>query len=98
MSNFDKDMLDKLSNLCAIEFSAEEKEMFTKDLGRILGYIEQLKEVDTDNISPCNHVLEEMTIDTREDEITENALSQKSFLENAPDHVGTLIKVPTVLS
>ncbi|MCH1429786.1 MAG: Asp-tRNA(Asn)/Glu-tRNA(Gln) amidotransferase subunit GatC [Chlamydiales bacterium] len=97
MTHFDKDMLDNLSHLCAIELSDEEKELFSKDLSKVVDYIEQLKEIDTEGVEPCDHVLEEMVIEAREDQVQEQALCQKTFLKNSPEHVGTLIKVPTVL-
>jgi aspartyl-tRNA(Asn)/glutamyl-tRNA(Gln) amidotransferase subunit C len=93
---FDDEELDKLTHLSRIECTEEEKKKLKKNLSRVLSYVEQLKEVNTDGISPCNHVLETMSNIWRDDEVGE-LLPRDLFLSNAPAHVGGMIRVPPVI-
>lgn len=96
MSNLDKETLTSLTKLCRINCSDEELKTLLKNLQSILGYIDQLKEVDTENIPVCNHVSEDTETFLREDEVTES-LDRGNFLENSPSHVGGMVRVPTVI-
>lgn len=86
----------KLTKLCRISCTDEEKVKFLKSLGNILKYIEALKEVNTDNVPPCNTVLETLSNVMRDD--TPGAiLSRDEFLANAPAHTGGMVRVPPVM-
>lgn len=96
MAEFNKDLIKHLTKLCRIDCSDEEQEELLLDLKKIIAHIEQLQEVDTKNVRPCNHVLEGMTNVWREDEVGE-VMPREQFLSNAPSHVGGMIRVPPVL-
>ena len=96
MANLDKETIKYLSELCRIECTDEEQASLLEDLGSILGYIDQLNEIDTENVPPCNHVLADMANVMREDVVGET-LPRETFLENAPSQVGGLIRVPPVI-
>lgn len=96
MAKVDKETIQELSRLCRIECSEEEQKSLEQDLKKILTYIEQLQEIDTENVPPCNHIFEEMANVFREDEVG-NLLNRETFLANAPSHVGGMIRVPPVM-
>lgn len=97
MSDLSKEQVKELSRLARIELSEEEAEKLTHDLKRVVDYIEQLEQVDVSDISPTTHLLEEQGLDTfRADEIGE-VLPRKTFLDNAPDQVGGMVRVPPVM-
>lgn len=96
MANLDKETIKKLTQLCRIDCSEEEQESLLQDLEKTLSYIEQLQEINTDDVLPCNQVLENMGNVMREDVIGE-VLNRELFLENAPSHIGGMIRVPTVI-
>jgi aspartyl-tRNA(Asn)/glutamyl-tRNA(Gln) amidotransferase subunit C len=96
MAEFDEKELIKLTQLCRIECTEEEKKALHQQLAKILNYIEQLREVDTEGVDPCYRVLETLTNVMREDEIGET-LSRDLFLANAPAHVGGMVRVPPVI-
>ncbi|MDP1880284.1 MAG: Asp-tRNA(Asn)/Glu-tRNA(Gln) amidotransferase subunit GatC, partial [Parachlamydiaceae bacterium] len=66
------------------------------DLKKIIGYIEVLQKIDTENVPPCNHVIEDMHNVFREDVVGET-MDQELFLNNAPSHSGKFIRVPPVI-
>ena len=96
MATLDRETIKKLSMLCRIECSEEEQEAILQDLQKILSYIEQLQQIDTTDVLPCNQVLADMSNVMREDIIGE-LLDPEVFLANAPSHIGRLIRVPPVL-
>lgn len=93
---FDRDQLKNLEKLARIRLSPEEEEKFLTSLKNILAHIEQLKEVNTEGVEPCSHVIEHVQAPLREDE-PERLIPREEFLKNAPDHVGGMIKVPKVM-
>ena len=97
MANFDHQSLERLKKLCKLDCSQEESEEILSSLSQVLEYIEQLKEVDIEGVKPCRFVLGEMVNQgLRDDEVGET-LSREGFLLNAPDQVGGMIRVPSVL-
>ena len=96
MSNLEKESLVNLAKLCRINCSDKELEMLLNNLQPILKYIDQLKEIDTENTPVCDHIGEKIETFTREDAVT-TSLDRTTFLENSPSHVGGMIRVPTVI-
>ncbi len=96
MSNLDKETIRQLTALCRIDCSEEEQNSLLKDLRKILEYFENLKEIDTENVPPCNHVLEGMCNVMREDVVGET-LNRDEFLANAPSHIGGMVRVPPII-
>lgn len=96
MSKLNSELFRRLSELSRINISQDEQESLQADLKKILDYVEQLQEVDTENVKPCNHVLEEISNVMREDLIKET-LSTKVFLDNTPDQIAGMIRVPPVI-
>lgn len=96
MSKLDKQTIKNLSKLCRIDCTEEEQEALLKDLESILNYFEQLKEIDTQHVPPCNHVLNDIANVMRDDVVGE-VLPREVFLANAPSQVGGMIKVPPII-
>jgi len=96
MAKLDKEVIKNLTKLSRIACSEAEQEDLLNKLKSVLAYVEQLNEIDTDNVTPCNHVLESMVNVMREDAIGPT-LPRETFLANAPAHTGGLIRVPPVM-
>lgn len=97
MANFDHQTLEHLKKLCRIDLSEEESADIASSLSRILDYAEQLKEVNTENTRTCRYVLSGMLKNRmREDEVKET-LPREEFLANAPDQIGGMVRVPSVI-
>jgi aspartyl-tRNA(Asn)/glutamyl-tRNA(Gln) amidotransferase subunit C len=96
MAEFDKNELEKLTKLCRIECTEEEKKALQEHIASVLKYVDQLDEVDTAGVEPCYRVLETLSNIMREDEVGE-LLPRELFLANAPAHVGGMIRVPPVI-
>lgn len=96
MEEIDESEIDKLTKLCRIECTQEEKKALQSDLSNILKYVEELGKIDVSGVEPCYRVLETLKNVMRDDEV-EETLQRDLFLANAPSHVGGLIRVPIIL-
>lgn len=96
MATLDKKEIDALTQLSRIHCSEMEKEGLLKDLQGILSYIDQLNEIDTNDIAPCNHVLPGIC-NVMRDDVVEEPLSRDLLMDNAPAKIGGLVKVPPVM-
>ena len=93
---FDRKLVERLAQLSRIRCSDEEIDALLGDLQKILNYVESLSAIDTDNVEPCNQVIAGHANVFREDSIGAT-LDRKTFLDNSPDHVGGMIRVPPVI-
>ena len=87
--------IEYLARLARIKLNEKEKERFEKELKKIIEYVSQLKEVDTENVEPSYHVLPVTNV-FREDKV-EKSLDVEEVLKNAPDRVKNFFKVPRII-
>src|SRR3990167_9864098 len=97
MANFDHQTLEYLKTLCKIECTTAENEDILSSLNRILNFIEQLKEVNTDNTKTCRYVLRGMMKNRLREDTEADLLPREEFLANASDQIGGMIQVPPIL-
>ena len=91
----DKDTVAKVARLASIEMQDDELEKLAPQLSNILGWIEQLSEVDTDNVEPLANVVD-IELALRKDEITDGDVRDK-ILANAPEDTQGFFVVPKVV-
>lgn len=96
MAQLDKDSIAKLTRLSRIKCSPEEEEALLADLKTIVAYIEQLQQIDTADLPPCYHVLEDMHNVMREDVIGET-MPREVFLANASSQIDGMVRVPPII-
>jgi aspartyl-tRNA(Asn)/glutamyl-tRNA(Gln) amidotransferase subunit C len=85
-----------VAELARIELNDADKAKLQQDMQAIVGYIEQLNEVDVSGIEPTAHAVT-LTNVTREDRAGKS-VPRETMLANAPATVDDeLIKVPQVL-
>ncbi len=90
-----RETISKLASLSKLKFNDNEMDLISKDLSKMLDFINQLKNLDTDGVEPLIHINEEAN-NWRDDQI-EGMLSQKAALSNSPNKDGTYFKLPKVL-
>jgi len=95
MARIDRDVVKKLTQLSRIECNEKERDELQVDLKNILVLFEELQQVDTEGVAPCNTVLEEISNVMREDAVGET-LTREEFLVNCPS-IGGMVRVPTIL-
>ena len=91
------DEVKKVAWLARIKISQEEAEKFSGELSDILGYVEQLSEVNTEGIEPISQVTGLVNI-LRED-ISEDFDKEmrRELVERAGEKKGDYIKVKSVM-
>lgn len=87
-----KELVQYLESLGRLELSPEDEERTQKDLSDILGYIDQLSELDTEGVDPLSHVTGVSNI-MREDKIANDDM-RDAVLSNAPETKDGTILVP----
>lgn len=87
--------VEKVALLARLDFGADELAQMTVELGRIVEYIDQLGEVDTQGVEPLAHPIEVHNV-FREDRV-EPSLDREAALANAPRHDRECYLVPAVL-
>ncbi|MEJ6755044.1 MAG: Asp-tRNA(Asn)/Glu-tRNA(Gln) amidotransferase subunit GatC [Flavobacteriales bacterium] len=90
-----KEVITKLSSLSKLKFNEQETELISEDLSKMVNFINQLKEIDTDGVEPLIHMNEEIN-NWREDNLGE-VLDQEKALSNSPIKDSTYFKLPKVL-
>jgi aspartyl-tRNA(Asn)/glutamyl-tRNA(Gln) amidotransferase subunit C len=91
----DKSTVENIAHLARLELTETEKGKMVDDLSKILVWMEQLNEVDTDSVEPLTHMSEEVNV-FRED-VANNQLSRDRALFNAPLKDETYFMVPKVI-
>lgn len=93
----DKSTVEKVARLAQLTIPDEDKEKLASELSNIIGFVEQLGEVDTSGVEPIANVLElETDAPLREDVITDGDAPDR-VLTNAPDRVQDFFAVPKVV-
>ena len=93
--SLDEATVARIAHLARIEVAADRLPGLAKELSNILGWIEQLGEVDTQNVEPLRAV---MPIPSRErDDVVTDGARRDDVLANAPAAEAGCYVVPKVV-
>jgi len=95
MADTDHIDIDYVAKLARIALSDEEKSKFSAQLDSIIGYVEKLNELDTDNVEPAAHPFPRENV-WEEDE-ARDGLTPEEALKNAACQRNNMIVVPKVV-
>lgn len=87
--------IQHLAHLSRLQINETQALQYQTDMQRMVSFIEQLQEVDTNGVEPLL-MLSDASTALREDQIQES-LSAADALKNAPYHDQEYFKVPTVI-
>lgn len=96
MTQISRETVQHLAQLSSLQLSNDEADKLAVDIGNILGYIEQLGELDTSGVEPTYQVTDLENV-WRDDTVVENDVSRKQLLVLAPESAENQVKVPKVL-
>ena len=91
----DRDTVAKIAKLARIRIEAEQMEPLAAELSNILGWIEQLNELDTEGVAPMTSVVE-VEAPLRRDAVTDGDCRDR-VLANAPEAADGFFLVPKVV-
>ncbi|HLW51898.1 MAG TPA: Asp-tRNA(Asn)/Glu-tRNA(Gln) amidotransferase subunit GatC [Candidatus Angelobacter sp.] len=93
----DKDVA-YVADLANLDLTEAERQRMVRDLNSILGYIDRLNELNTDNVPPMAHTAAAgRSGDALRNDELRPCLPHQAALENAPDHDENFFKVPKVI-
>ena len=96
MTQISRDDVLKLATLSGLQLGESEADGLQVDIEAILGYVEQLNELNTDRVTPAYQVTGLQNV-LRDDEIESGPVPRETLLSLAPDKKDNYIKVPKVL-
>lgn len=85
----------RVAKLARIRVEEADVAQLAQELGGIIGWIEQLNELDVDGIEPLTGAAQ-MALRLRPDEVTDGGIPEQ-VLSNAPDRAGPFYAVPKVV-
>lgn len=94
-TGIDDNLIKYLEELSRLKLSHDEEERAKEDLTKILGYIDTLNELNTDNVEAMSHPFP-YTNNFREDEC-KTSTDRELILKNAPQQKDGCFKVPTTV-
>lgn len=87
--------VEKVALLARLRLTDDELETITGQLSQIVGYVDQLGEVNTEGVEPMAHAIEVENV-FRDDQVA-RSLHRDEALANAPHHNDQGYLVPAVL-
>lgn len=96
MANISDDDVRYLARLSSLELDDSEVEPLAQDIENILGYVEQLDELNTEGVDPTYQVTDLENI-WRDDAVQDDGISRESLLALAPASRENQVEVPKVL-
>ena len=93
--SLDEATVARIASLARIDVPQDELAPLAAELSHILGWIEQLGEVDTDGVAPMTSVVA-MRLARRDDRVTDGG-KVEAILANAPARQGDYFVVPRVV-
>ncbi|WDI43425.1 Asp-tRNA(Asn)/Glu-tRNA(Gln) amidotransferase subunit GatC [Bremerella sp. P1] len=95
MSSLTREEVEKVSLLARLRLSEEELSTMTEQMSQIVSYVELLEEVNTDDVEPMAHAVEQHNIFA--EDAVHQSLPREAALANAPKRDDECFRVPAVL-
>lgn len=89
------ELVNHLSHLARLEFEAEERDAIKADLEKVIGFCEQLNQVDTEGVEPLIYMTDDVNV-LRVDEV-KGHLNKAEALLNAPKKDSDYFRAPKVI-
>ncbi len=86
--------VEHVAKLARLELTEEEKELYTKQLGDVLKYVDQMNEVDTSSVKPMSHAVDFVNV-MREDKVVYEH-TKDELMANAPHEENGFFRVPKI--
>lgn len=88
------DDVKHVAKLARLELTEEEIEKYSKQLGSILEYVEQMNEIDTTGVEPMPHAIPVYNV-MRED-VVKYEQTKEEMMANAPFEEDGFFRVPKI--
>ncbi|AFZ46659.1 aspartyl/glutamyl-tRNA(Asn/Gln) amidotransferase subunit C [Cyanobacterium stanieri PCC 7202] len=85
----------KVANLARLDITEQEEQEFGNQLNAILGYFDQLSELDTSEVEPTTRAIDVSNIMRSDAQTTYE--DRESLLDNAPSRDDDFFRVPKIM-
>jgi aspartyl-tRNA(Asn)/glutamyl-tRNA(Gln) amidotransferase subunit C len=96
MTQISRDEVQKLAQLSSLQLVDDEVDSLAVDIQNILGYVEQLGEIDTTGVEPTYQVTDLENV-WRDDSVIDYKVSREAMLALSTAQQDNQVKVPKVL-
>ena len=96
MTQISRDDVQHLAQLSSLQLADDEVDALQTDISNILGYVEQLGELDTSGVEPTYQVTDLQNV-WRNDSVIDYGISREALLELSQESSDNQVKVPKVL-
>jgi aspartyl-tRNA(Asn)/glutamyl-tRNA(Gln) amidotransferase subunit C len=96
MTQISRDDVLHLAQLSSLQLSDTEIDDLQKDIGNILGYVQQLSELDTSGVEPTYQVTDLENV-WRDDVVIDDRITREQLLDLSTESLNHQVKVPKVL-
>ena len=93
--SLDKETVARIATLARIRVTAAETETLAGELSKIMDWIEQLREVDTETAAPMSSVVDD-AFPKRDDTVNDGGYPDR-VMANAPEPADSFFTVPKVV-
>lgn len=90
-----EELIDHIAHLSRLSFEGEEKEAIRQDMQRMIAFVNQLSELDTNGIEPLIFMSEE--VNRLREDIPAQQTTHEEALLNAPKKDTDYFRIPKVL-
>ena len=87
--------IEHVAKLARLKLTDAEKELFSKQMGTVIKYIEKLSELDTKNVEPTAHVLGLNNV--FRDDAVKKPLTVQDPINDSPAHSKGHYEVPKII-
>ena len=87
--------VEHVANLARLHLTEEEKHIYVKQLNTLLGLVDKLNELETEQVTPTSHPFQ--LVNVMRDDLVKDMLQRDTALKNAPDKENGQFRVPAVL-
>ncbi len=88
------DEVKHVAKLARLELTEEEINKYSKQLGEILKYVEQMNEVDTTGVEPMPHAIPVYNV--MRDDVVKYEQTKEELMANAPYEEDGFFRVPKI--
>ena len=89
------DLVQHIAHLARLEFQGEDLKAIKGDMQNIIGFMDKLSELDTEEVEPLIFISDEVNV-LRED-LVEKTVTSEQALKNAPKKDSDYFRIPKVL-
>ena len=95
----DEKKIMHIAKLARLKIDSKEAAHYGEQLTKVLNHFDQISKIDTTSVEPLISPLEVdfFNEETFRADVVQNLFTAEEMLQNAPDRMGTLFKVPPVV-